>query len=420
MYKSFVEQRLAFDNAVRVALNASPMSWVVSLDVAQYFENINFERLKQKLVALTAARLGHPTRTVIDILISCLMHWSPYDHSGVPQNMFPSSFLGNVFLHSLDEEMIGKGLSYYRYMDDVRIVAKNEAEARRGLQFAITHLRQLGLSINGKKTGLLRPDSQERRALLAPPDPELAEIEQIVRRARIDELPGCVARLNLMLASIIDAGGSDRTRLRFCLGRLTSFRRLRNVPVPEPVGYGVKLLDLLITLPEETMYICEYFHLNEFTGDTISTLTTLLTGEPRCVYGWQNYHLWFLASEKAVESQPLIARARAIVRQPMDSAEFAGAALFLGAAGDLEPLSSLLQEPSVKELSISVRRAFCIAAQQLPLLERGPALDALVQGSATLNVLTAYLAKLKTPKFVAPARRISLRRLTDEMPDNFS
>ena len=35
--------------------------------------------------------------------------------------MFPSSLLGNVYLHSLDSLMLREGYDYHRYMDDVRI-----------------------------------------------------------------------------------------------------------------------------------------------------------------------------------------------------------------------------------------------------------------------------------------------------------
>jgi hypothetical protein len=420
MYKSFVEQKAAFDGAVRSMLINDPNAVVVTVDVAQYFENISFELLKIKLIELTGARLGHPTRAVIDVLMQCLARWSPYEHCGVPQNMFPSSFLGNVFLHSLDTAIIGAGFEYFRYMDDIRVVTRDEAEARLVLKLSITHLRDLELSVNGKKTGLVRPGTADWNALAAPPDGELIAIEEIVKRANVAELPACVVRLNDIMKTVIDEGGTNRARLRFCLGRLTSIRRLRRLAVPEPEGYGRALLELLKWLPEETTYVCEYLHSGDCSMATIEMLASLLTTERVCIYSWQNYHFWLLAAEKATDLPQIADRARQVIAGSHEPPEMAGAALFLGAAGSSDDLNALLHILRERHLSVSVRRALCIAIQQVADVERAPTMSELAETSATLAVLVSYLSKLPAPRFVARSRRVSLGRLADELPDNFS
>jgi hypothetical protein len=191
MYKSFVEQRELFDGAIRDRLAKDPNAHVAVTDVSSYFENIVFETLKGKLVALTGAEPGDELMAVIDALMHCLSAWSPYKTYGLPQNMFPSSFLGNVYLHSLDEFMIG-GFDYHRYMDDIRIVTADEAEARRALRSIHAHLRGLNLSVNGGKTDIVRPGTPAWEKLTQAPDPELQDIERIVRRQQLNELPGVV------------------------------------------------------------------------------------------------------------------------------------------------------------------------------------------------------------------------------------
>jgi len=419
MYKSFVEQKVAFDDAVRCRLQASKSAVVVTLDIAQYFENISFDKLKSKLVDLTGAKVGHPTRLIIDVLVSCLTHWSPYRSVGLPQNMFPSSFLGNVFLHSLDETMLRAGHDYHRYMDDVRVVSADEAGAREALKLAITHLRDLELSINGKKTGIARPGSPEWAELAKPADAELKEIEELVRRANEGDIPNCVTRLNRMLVDIVDAGRPDR-RLRFCLGRLTSIRRMRTLSADEPEGYGAKLLLLLPWQPEETTYICEYFHSGKCAGSAADTLASLLTAQPACVYGWQNYHLWCLAAEKIPGTATLVQRARQLLAEPREAPEAAGAALFLGSSGELADTDLLGSALRDRKHSISVRRALCVATQQVLESQSFAALTGPMGSSATLAVLLNYLSKLPKPKYIARARRVPLRRLADEMPDSFS
>ena len=88
MYKSFVEQKSAFDGAVRNRLLEDEGALVVTLDAAQYFENLSFDILKKSLIELTGAKLGHPKRAVIDALMQCLSQWSPYKSVGLPKTCF--------------------------------------------------------------------------------------------------------------------------------------------------------------------------------------------------------------------------------------------------------------------------------------------------------------------------------------------
>src|SRR3546814_14074832 len=55
-----------------------------------------------------------------------------------------------------------KGYDYYRYVDDIRIIADTELHARRALQDLIRQLRLVGLNINANKTAILAPDTSKR------------------------------------------------------------------------------------------------------------------------------------------------------------------------------------------------------------------------------------------------------------------
>src|SRR3546814_15015923 len=58
--------------------------------------------------------------------------------------------------------MAEKGYDYYRYVDDIRIIADTELHARRALQDLIRQLRLVGLNINANKTAILAPDTSKR------------------------------------------------------------------------------------------------------------------------------------------------------------------------------------------------------------------------------------------------------------------
>lgn len=422
MYKSFAEQRELFDGAVRNRLAHNSDAHVAMTDVSSYFENVVFDVLRVKLVALTGAVPDSHTIKLIDALMFCLSTWSPYRTYGLPQNMFPSSFLGNVYLHSLDVFMTEEGFDYHRYMDDIRVVTADESEARQALRCIHTHLRLLNLSVNGGKTDIARPGSSQWTKLTTAPDSELADIESIVKRQRLDELPQVIVRLDAMLRLLIDEGQSlDRRRLKFCLGRLSSIRRLRkaNLPVVEPTdGYGAKLIALVKWLPEETSNICEYFHLLDCSQDIVNALSVLLRDNCSGLYPSQKYRLWLLASEVACRDVLLLDKAREVVIMNREPAEVAGAAVYLGAGGDDSDGNLLAVLADQEGFSISVRRALCIAIQHVPGVDT--VLTKLAEASASVAVLVQYLSKLRTPAYAGRARRITLRRLSGEMPDMFS
>jgi hypothetical protein len=139
-----------------------------------------------------------------------------------------------------------------------------------------------------------------------------------------------------------------------------------------------------------------------------------------CIYGWQNYRLWLLAAEKLADREQLLNRARQILAEQAEPAEVAGAALFLGGAGDETDFLTLAQMLRSERQSISVRRALCISIQRLGDIDRAQIFADLAGTSATLAVLIQYLSKLPSPKYVARTRRVPLRQLRDEMPDSFS
>ena len=88
----------------------------------------------------------------IGALISLLKRWSPDGFRGIPQNQDASSFLGNVYLSYIDKCMLSLKYNYFRYMDDIRIVCKDEFAARKALKNLIINLRKIGLNVNPKKT----------------------------------------------------------------------------------------------------------------------------------------------------------------------------------------------------------------------------------------------------------------------------
>lgn len=103
---------------------------------------------------------------ILDLLSDCLNIWSGTKDNitpgvGIPQGTPPSFLLANLLLHDLDALVISKGLSYFRYMDDIKIYAYNESELLEALVSIDKYLKGNGLSLNSKKTSIQKIEDEK-------------------------------------------------------------------------------------------------------------------------------------------------------------------------------------------------------------------------------------------------------------------
>jgi hypothetical protein len=145
-------------------LATSGYSHMVITDIAAYFENIDLSLLR----AAMRARVPRSKHGLVDAMYDILVKWEwpaaygTRPRRGIPQGEETSRFLGNAYLLYLDEafaahELVTSGqVAYLRYMDDVKLLARNHRAAILALQFMNNTLRDLRLNIQGSKTRLLR------------------------------------------------------------------------------------------------------------------------------------------------------------------------------------------------------------------------------------------------------------------------
>lgn len=133
-------------------------------DIVSYFENIDLEILRDEILLKHLPK----EQKIINLLMHILEYWTwrscegkPVSR-GIPQGNEVSSFLGNVYLLSLDEEFEKfskkNEIKYFRYMDDVKIFAKDEPTARECIFIMNGMLRKLHLNIQGEKTLILQDE----------------------------------------------------------------------------------------------------------------------------------------------------------------------------------------------------------------------------------------------------------------------
>jgi RNA-directed DNA polymerase len=129
--------------------------WVVDIDLKSFFDNINHDRLMQRLSkGIGDKRL---LRLIRRYLRAGLMQGGLESQriSGTPQGGPLSPLLSNIVLDELDKELEKRGHNFCRYADDCNIYIRSEAAGKRVLQ-SITRFieKKLKLKVNREKSGV--------------------------------------------------------------------------------------------------------------------------------------------------------------------------------------------------------------------------------------------------------------------------
>lgn len=143
-FKSGLEQWRAFEEAI--ATSAERSSWMVETDLVSYFETVSHQLLFEDL-----HNLGVPPETT-GPLRQLLRDWRRDSRHGLPIGSDASRILGNFFMSRIDEIMIAEGFNYYRFMDDIRILADSETLALAALRRFEVLCRARGLIVSSGKT----------------------------------------------------------------------------------------------------------------------------------------------------------------------------------------------------------------------------------------------------------------------------
>jgi hypothetical protein len=419
IFHSGVEQWKKFLNAVKLELHARPSAWLVITDLSQYFETVRFRFLKRQLEEMLGKRLTPDLQGCIDALMRCLSAWSPYEGYGLPQNIEASSFLGNVLLDRCDKLMERDGFPTIRYMDDIRIVVPSEADARNALIRLVCCLRDVGLGLNSAKTDVLSPDSDKIQRHLLVEDPDVNEVERAIATKDRSQVQGIVSLLFGKAESLLDGGKVGERIFRFCLNRIATLRAYGNLDLPDGFSLTTGVLGLLTNRPAETDTFCRYLEVAPLNDEHRAEIERLLVSEPLCVYEWQNFQLWRLASQRRIMSVKLLQKAHAAISKDYASPGTAAAALYLGSCGDYADRQALEKKLGAVAPGL-VKRCFLIAIQGLNKSERNAAYERFARNDFQTEILSGHLQGLHEPIYVDNPARVSIEDLPDVMPSVYA
>jgi hypothetical protein len=330
-----------FIGATKSAL--TPGAWLLSTDVANCFEHIDVAQLKKQLLALLSnvsatAPEKSLIRAHIDVLFGCMQAWCYDSDHGLPQNRDASSFLANVYFFPVDLGISSHGFGdrYFRYMDDIKIVCRDEFEARRALKLLILELRNIGLYLNSKKT-IITPATDEVRLkdCLNDISTELNQLDELWRTRSHSAITRALPRLRELTLKLIKEGKTDAREFRFCIHRLKSLALSSDFYVtPEFFReLTTAIIGCIEQFPASADKVAEYLIAVETTTSDLDRIADFLHNKNRCLYNWQNYWLWMTLMSKQYVNFALAAIAESLLSEPDDTPHRAGATLYLGAVG---------------------------------------------------------------------------------------
>ena len=157
-WKATYDQFSAAQN--RTAMQLATV-YKLETDIAGFFDAISHQRVLDDLASMGIDDV------VISWLQAALSTWSGTRDSatpgvGIPQGPAASHLFANMLLAPLDDEFERQGrvMRYYRYMDDIRILAERESDLDDALVRINRRIKGMGLTLNDQKTSIRRLEGQ--------------------------------------------------------------------------------------------------------------------------------------------------------------------------------------------------------------------------------------------------------------------
>lgn len=341
LFKAKIERWFTFEG-VTLTFRRSGRHLLIT-DLSNFYENVSRSQIVEALDGMVSrvAATGPEKlqiRNAIATLDRLLGKWTFSGDHGLPQNRDASAFLSNVLLSCVDHEMTGRGYDYYRYVDDIRIIADSELQARRALQELIRQLRSVGLNINANKTEILPPDVQTSKLAEHFPsqDSSTAAIDQMWRSRSRRIIARSVTYIFDILTKCIAEGDSQTRKFRFAVNRVAQIVESGLFDVGDALSKD--LLDALSRSLSEhavtTDQYCKLIATLDGEGRCFPALEAFLLAEDGAIHDWQNYNIWMLLATRRHRSDELVSLADRKLREDVRSGEAAAILIWLRCVGE--------------------------------------------------------------------------------------
>lgn len=248
----------------------SGKEWVVDIDLEKFFDEVNHDRLMQRLSkGIGDKRLLRLTKSYLraGIMIDGLVEQRI---SGTPQGSPLSPLLSNIVLDELDKELERRGHNFCRYADDCNIYVSSKKAGERVMTSMIKFIEQkLKLKVNRQKSGVRHCSETKFLGYTLLPGGDIrisnssierlkGKVREITRRNRGVNFEQVISELNTLITGwtnyfhmanrwLADLRSIDEWirrklrcyRLKQCGRKYTTVKFLRNLNVPETTSWNV-------------------------------------------------------------------------------------------------------------------------------------------------------------------------------------
>lgn len=141
---------------------AEGFRWVVDIDLEQFFDRVNHDRLMGRIARHVAdKRMLKIIRAFLNAGVMENGLVSPTGE-GTPQGGPLSPLLSNIVLDELDRELEKRGHRFVRYADDCNIYVRSERAGQRVMESVKSFIaNKLKLKVNDKKSAVARPGERK-------------------------------------------------------------------------------------------------------------------------------------------------------------------------------------------------------------------------------------------------------------------
>jgi hypothetical protein len=204
--------------------------YCANFDIASFYDTIDHS------ILISVLREYAVSETIIDLLSKCLSTWtvastsnfSFQKTSGIPQGPTTSAFFAEVYLFKLDELMRKqKKIRYFRYADDILIMAQSEQECQKMIVYLDLLARDLSLIPQAEKIAVSHIDDINSHIKGA-----MIEFSQITKECKKNN--GAINNKThrklkrQFLQCLEDDAKFDKTTIRFALFKLNDDDEVRD------------------------------------------------------------------------------------------------------------------------------------------------------------------------------------------------
>src|ERR1051325_4293211 len=241
-----------YANTIRANF-AAGYQYVAAFDLTAFYDSIDHHVLRVFL-----QRSGVDPDTIA-FLLNNLKHWTEatwigsgrrliYHEHGIPQGPAASGMLSEVVLQHLDRvgDSGSREVKYLRYVDDIKLMAKDEKTLRRKLVALDLAAKEVGLFPQGSKIAIrkISDPEEEIKSVSVPPEPAVAlGASDAVIRARVRVLanrgrPTDITRFKFVLPRLNPTAKTNRILYRVLENRpelsdtvSRHFEKYRKLPI---------------------------------------------------------------------------------------------------------------------------------------------------------------------------------------------